>query len=135
LRHSSETNMTFLNKIFKRNAAPVGKNLEPETVEKKNIASLAKIADFTITGIIKAPHLTEKTSNAAAENKYMFVVASGANKVDIRRAIEDRYKVAVEKINVVNTIAKERRRGRITGWKPGFKKAIVTLKEGQKIEL
>ncbi len=88
-----------------------------------------------IAGVIRVPRLTEKTSGAAKENKYVFSVSTKSNKGEVRRAVEARYGVNVEAVNILNSPGKERRRGRQIGWKPGFKKAIVTLPLGQKIEV
>lgn len=85
--------------------------------------------------IIKEPHITEKATNLIKENKYVFKVFPNANKVNIKKAIERLYNVKVKSVRIINTIGKKRRFGRQEGWKPGFKKAIVNLKEGYKIEL
>lgn len=88
-----------------------------------------------VVGILRSAHSTEKTSNAAKINKYAFSVSPDANKVEVKRAVEGRYSVNVLKVNILNTVGKERRRGKQVGWKPGFKKAIVTVREGQSIEI
>lgn len=88
-----------------------------------------------ITGVIRAPHVTEKASGMAEDNKYVFLVNKRANKPEILQAIEARYGVKVDALNVINTHGKERRRGRQIGWKAGFKKAIVKIEQGQTIEI
>ncbi|OGZ33842.1 MAG: 50S ribosomal protein L23 [Candidatus Portnoybacteria bacterium RIFCSPLOWO2_12_FULL_39_9] len=89
--------------------------------------------------ILKAPHITEKAAALAQEGKYIFKVYSGANKIEIKKAIEGFYGVKVEKVNIVHIMPKRRRLGRTQGWKGGlkmgFKKAIVTLVKGEKIEV
>jgi len=85
--------------------------------------------------ILKAPHITEKTTNLAEKNQYVFRVWQKANKNEIKKAIENLYKVKVMDVKIINVPAKRRRLGRISGWKKGFKKAIVRIKEGQKIEV
>ena len=87
-----------------------------------------------ISGVITSPHLTEKASKLNTENKYVFKVSGGANKISVKRAVEGRYGVNVVSVYVSNMPGKERRRGRQIGIKPGFKKAIVKVKEGQIIE-
>jgi len=85
---------------------------------------------------IVAPHITEKaTLLAEKENQYVFKVAPDANKIEIKKAIEELYGVKVEKVRIVKVPKKKRRRGRIEGWRKGYKKAIVEIKEGQKIEI
>jgi len=85
--------------------------------------------------ILKAPHITEKTTNLAEKNQYVFKVWGKANKNEIKKAIENLYKVKVMDVKIINVPAKRRRLGRISGWRKGYKKAIVRLKEGQKIEV
>jgi large subunit ribosomal protein L23 len=85
--------------------------------------------------ILKAPHITEKATNLAEKNQYVFRVWQKANKNEVKKAIENLYKVKVMDVKIINVPAKRRRLGRISGWKKGFKKAIVRIKEGQKIEV
>ncbi len=86
-------------------------------------------------GVLLRPHLTEKTSSGAEKNKYVFVVSKDTNRIEVKKAVEARYQVEVARVNVVNTQGKERKRGRQVGWRPGYKKAVVTLEEGQTIEI
>ncbi len=89
--------------------------------------------------IILSPRITEKAMANALGQQYTFTVHPGATKTQIRHAIEEIFKVDVIKINTVNVVGKTRnfaRRGqRTSGKQSDFKKAIVTLKPGQKIEL
>ncbi|MCX8082560.1 MAG: 50S ribosomal protein L23 [bacterium] len=86
--------------------------------------------------IIKFPLVTEKTTGAMADNKYTFKVDKKARKTQIKEAIEGIYNVKVEKINIVNIPPKKKNyRFRIEGYKSGYKKVIVTLKEGDKIAI
>jgi len=82
--------------------------------------------------LIKAPHISEKAT-MPGENKYIFKVSNKSTKGTLRRAIEERYKVDVESLNILIMPAKKRRRGNIVGLKSGFKKAIIALKTGQTI--
>lgn len=93
--------------------------------EKKNIAHK----------ILLTPVITEAATMAAEANKYVFKVTKGSSKKDIKTSIEEVYKVEVEKVNVINLPMKLRSRGRIPGWKSGYRKAIVTVKEGNKIDI
>ncbi len=85
--------------------------------------------------IIKNPIITEKATMLSHDRKYVFLVAGGATKPEIRKAIQVIYKVNVENVQVVNTRPKPRRFGAHVGVKPGYRKAIVTLKEGQKLDV
>lgn len=87
------------------------------------------------TDIIIAPVITEKSAEQAEKNVYTFKVASNANKIEIKKAIEEAFGVKVEKINTLNTKSKSKRVGRYTGKTKTYKKAFVTLKDGEKIEL
>lgn len=86
-------------------------------------------------GILLYPHVTEKTSLQASLKKYVFAVAKSANKAEVAQAVEKRFSVSVESVHVINIPSKQRRRGKQIGWKPGMKKAIVELAEGQTIEI
>lgn len=85
--------------------------------------------------ILESPHVTEKSTRLAEQAAYIFKVKPSANKPEIRQAIQDLYGVKVEKVNIVNIPRKTRRVGRNEGYKPGYKKAIVKLAAGEKIEI
>lgn len=85
--------------------------------------------------IILAPVVSEKTTDLAQEGKYVFRVAPDANKVEIRRAVEELWKVKVRKVNTVRVRGKFRRMGWHRGYTSGWKKAFVTLEPGQSIDL
>ncbi|MBR9978562.1 MAG: 50S ribosomal protein L23 [Bacteroidetes bacterium] len=89
--------------------------------------------------IIKRPILTEKMTMLAERNQYAFEVDINANKIEIAQAIVKRFSVDVESIRTIRYKGKRKsqftRRGRLEGNRPSWKKAIVTLKEGQIIEL
>ena len=85
--------------------------------------------------IIKAPHLTEKgLLQKASTNQVTFQVATNANKTEIKQAIEKEFKVTVQKVATIQVRGKEKRLGRHQGRKPNWKKALLTLKKGDKIE-
>ena len=83
--------------------------------------------------IILAPVITEKSANMEAEGKYAFKVANKANKIEIKQAIEKKFNVKVEKVNIVNSHPKHKRVGRYEGMTSRYKKAIVTLAKGSTI--
>ena len=86
--------------------------------------------------IIKAPIITEKSANIASnERTYVFKVDVKANKSQIKDAIEKIFNVKVEKVNTVNVHPKKKRVGRYSGMTNKYKKAIVTLVNGNKIDL
>ena len=85
--------------------------------------------------IIKAPVITEKSEIARGEGKYTFKCDPRANKLEIKEAIEKIFNVKVKAIRTINVKPKKRRVGRYTGLTNRTKKAIVTLEEGQTIDL
>jgi len=85
--------------------------------------------------LIKNPIISEKATSISALGKYMFVVDKRATKPEIKKAVQEIYKVTVEDVNVMNIKPKKRRLGKSTGKKPGYKKAIVTLKKGQTLDI
>lgn len=86
--------------------------------------------------VIKAPIITEKSANISADGKkVVFKVAKDANKIQIRQAVESIFNVKVTNVNTVNVRAKKKRVGRYEGKTKAYKKAIVTLAEGSKLDL
>jgi large subunit ribosomal protein L23 len=88
-----------------------------------------------IYSVIKKPMFTEKGSFLKdSENKVLVEVSPDANKLEIKQALEELFKVKVEKIATVNVRGKIKTYGRSTGKRPNWKKAIVTLKKGEKLD-
>ncbi len=85
--------------------------------------------------VIKAPIITEKSATLMEENKYTFEVAQGANKTQVKQAIEEIFNVKVAAVNIVNQKSKTKRVGRYVGKTARVRKAIVTLAEGNNIEI
>lgn len=96
----------------------------------------------TVYDIIKRPVISEKSFDLAGEGKYAFEVALDSNKIEIKNAVETIYNVKVDKVNTLVVKGKKRsgtdRRGkgkRVTGMTSAWKKAYVTLKPGNKIDI
>lgn len=87
-----------------------------------------------LADLILQPIVTEKATFLMEENKYIFEVAPKATKPEIKAAIESLFNVTVQKVNTMNPPRKKRRVGRFLGFKPQYKKAIVTLKEGDSLQ-
>ncbi len=84
--------------------------------------------------IVKRPIVTEKSTRMMQDgNHYVFEVDRNANKIEIARAIEELFTVKVTAIRTFNVVGKERRMGLTSGRRPSWKKAIVTLREGDTI--
>lgn len=84
--------------------------------------------------LIKRPLITEKTTKLMEENKYCFLVDPKANKTQIKQAVEEIFKVKVKTVNTHNVLGKIKRMGRYSGRRPSWKRAIVTLESGSRIE-
>ena len=84
--------------------------------------------------VLLAPYVSEKSTRIGADRQYAFKVLSDADKQEIKKAVEFLFKVKVLVVHICNTKRKAKKFGRITGWRKGWKKAYVTLQEGQSID-
>ena len=116
-----------------------GEKREKEKMEKSKSEAPApkKIKKGTHAAyrILKSLHVTEKATDLNKNNQYVFEVFPKANKSEIKNAIEGVFNVEVIGVNIVRIPAKRRRLGRTLGWKKSYKKAIIRIKEGQKIDI
>jgi len=88
-----------------------------------------------IYNIIRRPLITEKTTRQKeADNQYAFEVDRRANKIEIKRAVEQLFRVKVKQVNVSRVHGKVKRLGKNVGKRSDWKKALVSLKEGQRID-
>jgi large subunit ribosomal protein L23 len=85
--------------------------------------------------ILLAPVVSEKSYSLIGEGKYVFRIHPDAHRTQVRQAVEQLFDVHVERVNVLKVQAKPKRRGVSKGIKPGWKKAIVQLREGDTIEI
>jgi large subunit ribosomal protein L23 len=85
--------------------------------------------------VLLAPVVSEKSYELIEQRKYAFRVHPDAHKTQIRQAVEELFEVRVQAVNVIKVQPKPKRRGLIRGQKPGWKKAIVQLREGDSIEI
>lgn len=121
-----------------------GKKTKKEEKSKKTIVEKTKKVDVKDVNLSNLkfdtylqPYITEKTNDLSAQNKYVFLVLKRMNKVMIKHLVERTYKVKVDKVNVIFLTVSPKRLGYIKpkSHKGGYKKAIVTLKPGYKIDL
>jgi large subunit ribosomal protein L23 len=84
--------------------------------------------------LVKRPLITERSTKLMEENKYCFLVDPKANKTQIKQAIEEIFKVKVKTVNTFNRLGKIKRMGRHEGRRPSWKRAVVTLEAGSRIE-
>ena len=103
-------------------------------VQKKEVnkdkKSLSQVYD-----VVSKPHISEKATTLGENSQYTFDVYQGANKNRVKDAVQRIYNVDVLSVNIINIPGKRRRLGRSIGFKKGYKKAIVTIKKDQKIEI
>lgn len=107
--------------------APNKKEEKKNEIGSKNTGSLA-------WKVIMRPYISEKSTSLEKENKYVFEVSEKTNKDQVKKAIEELYGVDVLNVNIINVVRKRKKLGRHSGWKKGFKKAIIKLKEGDHID-
>jgi len=114
------------------------KEKEPEAKKEEMRPKVAKPGKKIASGayrVLAAPHITEKATMLAEKNKYIFRVQPGTNKIEIKRAVEEVYGIEVTEVRVISVPRKHRRLGKKMGWRKGYRKAIVSIKKGQKIEI
>jgi large subunit ribosomal protein L23 len=85
--------------------------------------------------ILIRPVISEKSYELITQNRYTFKVHQDAHKTQVRQAVEQLFDVSVVKVNIIKVQAKPKRRGLIKGVRPGWKKAVVELKQGDSIEI
>ena len=89
---------------------------------------------MTAQDIVIKPIISEKSIGGLQENKYTFKVAKDANKIEIAKAVETLFDVKVAKVNTISVKGKAKRMGRFVGYRPDWKKAIVTVEGDKTIE-
>ncbi|MFH1582596.1 MAG: 50S ribosomal protein L23 [bacterium] len=115
--------------VVKKEEKPV------ERAEKKVLKPKEKKTKGISFNVLKSPHVTEKASDLTRKNQYIFKVWPRSNKIEIKRAVEDLFGVDVTAVRIINIHKKARRVGKTQGFRTGYKKAIVCLAKGQKIEI
>jgi len=139
--------MTSLLGKLKKNEEPKSAPVDQVSVSQKPIEKpVKKVAIVAKTGELKGksqqahrvlvkPLVTEKAADMGAHGQYAFVVDTKMNKIEIKKAIRSVYNVEPVAVNIINMIGKSVRYGRSFGRRKNWKKAIVTLKPGDKIEI
>ncbi len=129
--------------VVKKEEIPLAGKLHPVKSREAGISPEAKL--FNRAGkagsvkvapqILRSAQITEKAAGLKDVNQYVFRVFENANKKEVKKSVEEVYHVNVLKVRIVSIPKKKRRLGRTLGWRKGYKKAIVTIKKGQEIEL
>ena len=125
--------MGFFN-IFKKPDQPAAPAPAQPSVAPSRPTKTVPTDATLITGVVLQRLVTEKASAGAARGQYSFAVAPGANKIMVRQALRQRYGVAPLKVRILNVRGRRVRSGRRPGATHPWKKAIVTMPEGAKIE-
>lgn len=110
---------------------------EKESLKKKKSlkTTFEKIDIGDAHRVIVSPLVSEKATDLISCNQYVFKVRNCANKVEVKKAVSRLYGVIVTDVRIINIPKKRRRLGRSEGYKSGYKKAVVSLKKGDKIEI
>ncbi len=124
--------MTILDKILKKD----GKEKKPE-VQEQQISETEQKKEGRSLGesVLKRPWVSEKARDLSSENTFVFMVDTKANKHMVRDEVERKYDVSVTSVRIVRGHKRAKRFAGRTGSKHSFKKAMVTLKPGQKIDV
>jgi large subunit ribosomal protein L23 len=115
------------------------KNEKKDIVSKKEVKEVKEVKkiskhSFAYKHLVK-PLITEKAANLGINNQYVFIVSVNSNKVEIKKSINDVYGVKATDVNIINYEGKVVRRGRYTGKRKDFKKAIVTIEKGKSLNI
>ena len=111
------------------------KKTESEVKKKEVVKKLKKEDTKNAYRILSKPIISEKATALGAFNQYVFMVAPQTNKIEIKKAVKNLYGVFPRKVNIMNISGKEVRYGRTEGKTKNWKKAIVILNEGEKIDV
>lgn len=121
----------------KKEAAPKAEKKAPakkEAAPKKAKAAGGAI-DYKLYDVLLKPVITEKSTRQIEQNKVTFKIAQGATKRDVKKAVEQLFNVTVTKVNTINVEGKEKRFKNTLGQRKDYRKAIVTLKAGDSIDI
>jgi large subunit ribosomal protein L23 len=91
--------------------------------------------EINVYEVLRRPLVTEKGTHLQEKNKYLFEVIINANKPQVKQAIEKAFNVSVKSVNLMTVVGKKKRYGRAITKRPDWKKAVVTLKEGDSIQI
>jgi len=122
-------------KKAKKEVAKEEKSMKDLYSEGTDKTSKKGVKNSVAYRILVKPLVTEKAANLGSLNQYAFVVSDSANKIDVAKAIFEVYGVKPEKVNIIKVKGKVVSRGKITGKRKDFKKALVSLKKGDSISI
>jgi len=126
--------LSKIKNIFRKSRTQRPKKVEPSEAPTRRRSVRGKRMG-EVYRILKEPHISEKATSLFDEGKYTFKVPMWANKVQTKKAVSDFYGVRVKEVKIINIKPKTRILRGLKGKKRGYKKAIVILEEGEKIEI
>lgn len=138
IREKTVGDKKIAGKVIDKQGKPEKKASKPKAKKEESKSRIIK-KETVDTGMayrnLMRPLVSEKATFLTAEGKYVFVVSPEANKIEIKKAVQNVYSVKVKDVNIINMRGKRVRFGRSWGKTNNWKKAIVTLEPGEKIEL
>ena len=120
--------------VFKKGRKKKKEETKAEEIKEKKTGALSKASNF-VPGILIKPHIAEKSTMLNEKGIYVFEIGKKTNKIMVKQAVKEKYGVIPRKVNIVNIPSKKISFRGKEGTKKGFKKAIVCLKKGDKIEI
>ncbi|MBI4139251.1 50S ribosomal protein L23 [Candidatus Uhrbacteria bacterium] len=108
---------------------------EPKKAEAALAVPAVRVGGGARADLLVKPHVSEKAATLASKGTYVFDVPMSANKIEVRKAVESVYDVKVEAVRISRGIGKILHRGKNVGQRARWKKALVTLKKGQSLDL
>ena len=130
--------MSIFNKLKKKKNEDVQRRKEVPPVRNivsNGVQTLKTGSQHKSAFLVKQAWITEKAGDLSGLGKYIFIIDKKANKSEVKKAIESIYGIKAETVNIINTKGKAKRLGKSLGRTSAYKKAIVTLKKGQKIDI
>lgn len=123
--------------IFNRSKqARADKKAEPKKEDQVLTPAATPVeGEAKVSVLVASPRASEKAAIMASKGTYVFNVPTSANKLEVRKAVEKQFKVSVVRVNMLRGEGKVVRRGRVMGRRSSWKKALVTLKAGEKLDL
>lgn len=120
--------------LVEKNEGKPAQKAKPIEAGPQQSRKKASLGGFSYDAV-KQPHISEKATYLSEKDQYIFEVSPNYNKNEIKKSVEGIYGVDVLSVNIIKIPAKKRRVGRTEGFRKSYKKAVVRIKEGQKIEI
>ena len=126
--------MALFGKKTESDSAKATSDRDQKQEKTAGVSTSPETAALSLPLALIQPRISEKAGNLAKLNKYVFLIKKNSNKIEVKKAVEHKYKVRVTQVNIINTMGKTKISGRTKGKRSDFKKAVVTLKSGDSIK-